>query len=165
MSDNFAPVNSDERLNLKKLITECETVDNTEYIRKVKQSIPLAKDIQTMERLKMQNTTLRATHPEEFAQICEVQCAFLFNSYTDIFKKLLKDEINLEIMQQFLQVLKLVEDGNVDQHEGSVIIGRILKELYLDSAIRRGDNLDKENPPVPKVDGKKISWNEFKSKI
>jgi hypothetical protein len=165
MSDYFAPVNTDERLNLKKLITECETVDNTEYIRKVKQSIPLAKDIQTMERLKMQNTTLRATHPEEFAQICEGQCAFLFNSYTDIFKKLLKDEINLEIMQQFLQVLKMVEDGNVDQHEGSVIIGRILKELYLDSAIRRGDNLDKENPPLPKVDGKKISWNEFKSKV
>jgi hypothetical protein len=36
----------------------------------------------------------------------------------------------------------------INGSEGSVIIGKILKELYLDSAIRRGENLDKENPIV-----------------
>jgi hypothetical protein len=156
-------INSNDRLNLKKLISECETIDNTEYIRQVKHSVPLAKDIQTMERLKMQNMTLRTSHPDQFAEICESQCGFLFNNYMDIFKKLLKDEINLQIMQQFLHVLNMIEDGLVDQHEGSVIIGKILKELYLDSAIRRGEHLDQENPPVPRVEGKQIGWNQFKT--
>lgn len=156
-------INSNDRLNLKKLINECETVDNTQYIRQVKHSIPFAKDIQTMEKLKMQNILFRSTNPEQFSELCEMNCSFLFNNYTDIFKKLLKDEINLEIMQQFLHVLNMIEDEEVDQHEGSVIIGKILKELYLDSAIRRGENIDKENPPIVKIEGKQITWKEFVS--
>ena len=32
----------------------------------------------------------------------------------------------------------------VDQHEGSVLVGKLLKELYVDSALRRSENLDKE---------------------
>jgi hypothetical protein len=155
-------MDNDERLNLKKLVDEMETVDNTAHIRQVKHSLLLFKDIETMERLKMQHTGLRYSQPEQFAELCETQCSFLFKNYMDIFKKLIKDEINLEIMQKFLQVLKMIEDGQVDQHEGSVIVGKILKELYLDSAIRRGDNLDKENPLPPKIEGKQISWNQFK---
>jgi hypothetical protein len=155
-------MDNDERLNLKKLVDEMETVDNTAHIRQVKHSLLLFADIETMERLKMQHTSMRYSQPEQFAELCEVQCSFLFKNYMDIFKKLIKDEINLEIMQKFLQVLKMIEDGQVDQHEGSVIVGKILKELYLDSAIRRGDNLDKENPLPQKMEGKQISWNQFK---
>jgi hypothetical protein len=154
-------MDANERLNLKKMIAECETIDNTDYIRKVKHSIPLAKDIQAMEKLKIQNTKLRVSDPEKFSELCQVECGFLFNNYTDIYNKLLKDEIDLYIMQQILQVLNIIEEGKVDQHEGSVIVGKLLKELYLDSAIRRGENLDKENPPVPKVEGKQITWSKF----
>jgi hypothetical protein len=32
----------------------------------------------------------------------------------------------------------------LDQHEGSFIVGTILKELYIDSALKRGDKLDNE---------------------
>jgi hypothetical protein len=59
----------------------------------------------------------------------------------------------------------MIEDERVDQHEGSVIIGKILKELYLDSAIKRADNLDKERDQsevVELVEPKEISWREFK---
>jgi hypothetical protein len=165
MDSSVTNMDSTERLNLKKMLGECETIDNTHHIRTVKHSVPLAKDIQTMEKLKMQNTTLRAQHPEQFAEICQMQCPFLFANYMDIFSKLLKDEIDLTIMQRFLHVLNMIEDGHVDQHEGSVIVGKILKELYLDSAIRRGENLDKENPPVPKIEGKPVSWKQFRSQL
>ena len=61
-------------------------------------------------------------------------------------------------------VLKLIEDGQIDQQDGSVRVGRLLKELYLDSAVKRADALDKEregeNEPVN--DGKSISWSKFK---
>ena len=33
----------------------------------------------------------------------------------------------------------------VDQHEGSVMVGKLLKELFVDSALKRPENLDKEN--------------------
>lgn len=162
---------SDEKLNLKKLISEMDTVDNTQYIRTAKQSIPLAKNVQEIENLKRQYVNLRGEQPEKFAEICQVKCKFLFENYTDIFNKLIKDEINLSIMQQFLSVLKLIEDGRVDQHEGSVIVGKILKELYLDSAIRRGENLDKqrekegEDQGNVKNDGKEITWTKYKGNV
>jgi hypothetical protein len=63
----------------------------------------------------------------------------------DFFDKVIKDEIDLRIMTRLLIVLKLIEDEKVDQHEGSVMVGKILKERYLDSAVKRADTLDKEH--------------------
>jgi hypothetical protein len=60
--------------------------------------------------------------------------------------------------------LKLIEDKKMNQHEGSVMVGKILKELYVDSALKRIENLDRENAsdkPAP-VEAKKISWREYK---
>jgi len=68
-------------------------------------------------------------------------------------------------MSKLLIVLKLIEDGQMDQQDGSVRIGRLLKDLYIDSAVRRADNLDKEredDTPVQNT-GKEISWAKYKS--
>ena len=67
-------------------------------------------------------------------------------------------------MTKLLVILKLIEDGKTDQHEGSVMVGKILKELYIDSAVKRADNIDKEQESqrVEQVEGKKISWTQFK---
>jgi hypothetical protein len=67
-------------------------------------------------------------------------------------------------MTKLLTVLKLIEDEKTDQHEGSVMVGKILKELYVDSAAKRLDNLDKlhENERVEPNAGKAISWREYK---
>jgi hypothetical protein len=68
-------------------------------------------------------------------------------------------------MTKLLTVLKLIEDGKVDQHEGSVIVGKILKELYLDSAVKRADAIDKkyESEKVVMVEPTKITWREFRN--
>jgi hypothetical protein len=60
--------------------------------------------------------------------------------------------------------LKLIEDGQVDQQEGSVMIGKYLKDLYLDSAVRKADALDQEHSgeKEPINEGKDISWKIFK---
>jgi hypothetical protein len=52
----------------------------------------------------------------------------------------------------------------LDQHEGSFIVGTILKELYIDSAIKRADNIDKEHEHerVQINNGKEVSWKKFK---
>ena len=70
-------------------------------------------------------------------------------------------------MTKLLIVLKLIEDGKVDQNEGSVMVGKVLKELYVDSALKQADHLDEKNKvtdslPIKPVN--KISWKEYKQK-
>ena len=162
-------MNQQERLNLKKLINEMDCVDNTENIRKIKHSYKIRADIATLQRLK-HNPDLyeqKRSAPHIFAERCRSECSFLFTNYTDIFNKICKDELNLGIMWNLLDVLQTIEEGKVDQHEGSVACGKLLKELYIDSAIRCGDNLDKEHivEPVVYAEAKNISWKDYKKLI
>ena len=85
------------------------------------------------------------TNPSEFDTLCSTQCSFLFTNYTDLYNRLRKNELNLDILGHFLVVLRRVEAGEVDQHEASVQIGTILKELYIDSALKKSEHLDAES--------------------
>ena len=138
--------------------------DNTNGIRELKHSTKIRDDIRALERLKTSKSVLRDSDPESFLEECKTAAWFLYSNYTDIFNKVCKDEIDLTIMTRMLTVLKLIEDGKVDQQEGSVMVGKILKELYIDSAMKRGDKLDKEyaTEKAEPVEGKKISWKEYK---
>jgi len=157
-------MNAEEKLNLKKLLDNSDCENNTDNIRKLKHSIRIRDDIRALELLKRDERALMAMEPQQFLELCQTKALFLFTNYTDIFNKILKDEIDLDIMSKLLQVLKLIEDGGVDQHEGSVMVGKVLKELYVDSALRRGDNLDKQyaSEKVEPIVGKKITWKEYK---
>ena len=157
-------MNPQERLQLDKLIRANDVTDNTNSIRELKHSKPLGDDIVTLLKIKKEYQRLSKSNPVQFDNICVSRCSFLFNNYTDIFNKIVKNELDLTIMTKLLVILKLIEDGKTDQHEGSVMVGKILKELYIDSAVKRADNIDKENDSqrVEPVEGKKISWTQFK---
>ena len=104
-------------------------------------------------------------NPKEYILNAKEKAFFLSNTYPDIFNRLIKNELNILILSKLLDILKLIEDGEVDQHEGSALVGKLLKTLYLDSAVKRGENLDKEHESekIQPVEGKKISWNQFKN--
>jgi len=158
-------MNSQERLNLKRLVDETECEDNTENIRSLKHSAVILADVRKLEALKRSHATLRATDSAEFTELCRTECGFLFRSYTDIFNKLVADELNLAILIRMLNVLKKIEDSEVDQHEGSVLVGKHLKELYVDSALRLADKLDKQHAdekPAPPAEPLNISWTQYK---
>lgn len=154
----------EDRLNLKKMMSEMEYEDNTETIRRLKHSVCIRDNIRKLEDLKREHADMRVTSPEQFFNIVLAECNFLYENYSDIFRRLMKDEIDINIMSKLLIVLKLIEEGHLDQQDGSVRVGKLLKELYLDSAVKRADNLDKEHedetPPIN--DGKEISWKKFK---
>ena len=149
-------LNANERLDLKRMADEMDYVDNTDNIRKVKHSVHIRDDIRRMENLKQRNADLRKTNFDDFFILCQKECSFLFENYASIFKKVLNDEINLTIMTKLLTILKLIEDGKVDQTEGSVLVGKTLKELYIDSAVKHADNLDKDraSDTIVPIDGK-----------
>lgn len=153
---------NDERLNLKKMINESDCDDNTDNIRRLKHSVLMRDDIRKLDTLKNTHADMKNNKNDDFILLCQNECKFLYANYTDIFNKLVKDELDLTIMTKLLTVLKLIEDSKVDQHEGSVMVGKILKELYVDSATKRLDNLDKEHEKEPMSEGKAISWKQFK---
>jgi hypothetical protein len=159
-------INDQERLNLKKLVHDMECDNNTDTIRKLKHSVLIRDDIRRLETLKHTEKVLLANDTARFSEMAKNKCVFLYTNYTDIFNKVLKDELDLGIMTRLLGILKMIEDEKVDQHEGSVLVGKILKELYIDSALKRADNLDKEHPSdqVEVESGSNISWHQYKNR-
>jgi hypothetical protein len=69
-------------------------------------------------------------------------------------------------MEKALNVLLKIEEGDIDQQEGSVIVGKLFHEIYVDSALKRSENLDKQSDTTstPKYEGAAISWKEYKAK-
>tara|TARA_B100000780_G_scaffold203969_1_gene144823 strand:+ start:5451 stop:5954 length:504 start_codon:yes stop_codon:yes gene_type:complete len=156
-----------QKLDLHNMINANETEDVTEKIRENKQSHLIRTDIKQMLFLKQKYTRLAKSNPNEFDKICVNQCQFLFNNYTDIFNKIKTDTLNLTIMDKFLNILKKIEDGELDQHEGSYLVGKHLKELYIDSALRNQQKMEtkdrkKKQPNKPTVSEKIISYKDFK---
>ena len=165
-------MNSLDRLQLEKMIQANDAADNTSQIRDLKHSMLIHADVATLLNLKRDYARLAKTNPDQFDMMCVNRCTFLFNNYTDIFNKVKKDEIDLSILGKLLGVLKMIEDGKVDQHEASVEVGQLLKQIYIDSALKKSEKLDKKHsnsgsgsssddslPPA-----KKVSWKQYKAK-
>ena len=162
-------LNNEQKLNLQKMISANKCDDFTEKIRQVKQSNLIRTDVNHLVFLKNKFHNLQTSNPEEFDRVCVEECQFLFNNYTDIFNKVKKSLIDLDILNQFLNVLKQIEDGKVDQHEGSYIIGELLKKIYIDSALKR-EQMNSDNSDNSKKSSKKkvskpkeISYAQYKN--
>ena len=149
-----------QRLQLQNMIKANNVEDQTDFIRNLKHSQIIRNEVNTMIMIKGKFRGDDAKIQEE----CVNECNFLFTYYTDIYNKVRKDEIDIGILNKFLDVLKRIEDGELDQHEGSFLVGSILKELYVDSALRKADklNADEEPKPEPKKPEKNISYKQFK---
>lgn len=159
-------LNDQQKLDLQNMVKANEANDYTQEIRDKKQSVHIRNDIKTMVSLKQKYHRLAVSNPQQFDSMCVSQCSFLFNNYTDIYNRVKNDTLNLDIMDKFLQILKRIEDGEIDQHEGSYLVGKYLKEIYVDSALRREHQQDKKHrrkhPKKPETTQKKISYAEFK---
>ena len=160
-------LDNQQKLDLQNLIKANETEDVTEHIRNSKQSNLIRDDIKQLLFLKQKYTRLSKSNPGEFDKMCVSQCQFLFNNYTDIFNKIKTDTLNLTIMNKFLNILKQIEDGELNQHEGSYLVGQHLKELYVDSALRNQQKMEanerkKKVPKKPTTAEKIISYKDFK---
>jgi len=144
-------MNPEQRLQLNELIRANNSVDNTPLIRELKHSSKIWEDVKKMVLLK------QGKEWKEIESKCISEAPFLYTNYTMIFNRLLRDRIDVSIFYTFLNVLKDIEDGKMDQHEASFQIGTLLKEMYIDPKI------EEIKEPVY-VKGQSISWQEFKKK-
>jgi hypothetical protein len=158
-------MNDTQRLRLQEMIKVNNVEDQTNVIRELKHSSILKKELQNMISIKEKYGNSHS--PEEINNLCAQECSFLFMYYTDIYNKIRKDEIDYTIFNKFLEILKKIEDEEVDQHEGSFLVGTLLKEMYIDSAIKKADKFDRENPQemIEEIPHINISWRDFKKKM
>ncbi len=156
-----------EKHQLKKMIEANDTKDMTDKIRENQHSVKIKENIEMIIKLKNENLHIYKTNFAEFENIVLQHCGFLFTHYTDIYNKIMKDEIDINILNKLLDVLKQIENNKIDQHEASFLVGTILKEMYVDSAIKKAEKLDDESEKVKKVlkEPKNISWEEYKKKM
>ena len=151
-----------QRLQLQNMIKANNVENQTDLIRNLRHSQILRNEINSMILIKAK---FRGDE-EKITQECVNECNFLFSYYTDIFNKVRKDEIDIGMLNKFIDVLRKIEDGELDQHEGSFLVGTILKEIYIDSALKKADKLDKldekEEKKEPRKPEIKISWNQYK---
>jgi hypothetical protein len=161
---NITIMDPSERLNLQKMINANDVQDMTDEIRIKKHSEIIKSDVKKLLFLKRKHSNGQNENSSDFDDICIRECNFLFNNYTDIFNKVKKDEIDLRLLTNFLDILREIEDGKVDQHEASFKVGKKLKEIYIDSALKKSDKLDNEHgtTTTEKVIEKNINWSQWK---
>lgn len=152
-------------MDLKNFLANSDYVDNTNKLREKMHGKLIKQAIDDIEIVRGETGELYKTDIELFKNNCIKRNTFLYNNYFEIFNKVCNNEIDLNIMGEFISVLRSIEEGLVDQHEGSVKIGELLKKLYVDSALRTGEKLDKKNPTEAKVfkESKDISWKQYKN--
>lgn len=158
-------MNNGERLHLQKLISNNdEFTETTNIIRKIRHSTLIGNDVKELQNLKTKYARIRSSNPEQFSRMCESRCSFLHSNYTDIYNKVKKDEIDLSILSQFLTILKEIEDGKLDQHDASYKVGTVLKEMYIDSALKKEKNNphNKRGKKSTFKKAKNISWAAYK---
>jgi len=150
-------MNDNLKKKLKEMVNDYESEEKTETIRKEKNSKQLHQNVQIMLNLKTKYSRLLKSNPQQFRKMAINKCNFLFTNFTNIFNRLIKGELDLNILLKMIKVLEKIENGEVDQHEGSAMIGMILKKLYVDPVINK-----KKVPKKPNFVNKNISWNDFK---
>lgn len=154
-------MDDNQRLHLQKMITANNVEDTTDLIRELKHSHILRENVNNLIMLKAKyQDDLEALHLEGM-----VECNFLFSYYTDIYNKIKKDEIDLKILYNALDVLRDIEDGKLDQHEGAYQFGLLLKKIYVDSALKKAEKLNasaEETSVEYKGPQVNVSWSQFK---
>tara|TARA_B100001063_G_C16777864_1_gene567324 strand:- start:10368 stop:10871 length:504 start_codon:yes stop_codon:yes gene_type:complete len=151
------------RLNFEKMMKEEGIENNTTKIRSLKHSKKIREQVTTMVNLRNKYSRL---DKDLMNRMIDSKCVWLYKNYSNLFLKLKKNQLNLQILDKFLSTLSEIEEGTLDQHEGSVKVGQLLKQLYIDSAIKNKKQMEEKDKKRKKKEFKKpvkkLSWKQYK---
>ena len=103
-----------QSLNMKALMESDDYVNNTDKIREIKHSDLILADIAKLCELKKTHHKMKIVEEEKYKYLCQTSCPFLYNNYTDIFNKVVCDELDMNMLVNFVQTLKQIENGEED---------------------------------------------------
>ena len=95
-------LDDETRLNFNNMLKESGVENNTNKIRKLKHS-KIIEQVAIMMDIKKKYTRI---DKKTLNTMIDNKCNWLFVHYTNIFNKLKKDQLNLQILDKFLTILK-----------------------------------------------------------
>ena len=154
-------MNNNEKKKLDELKKGNEQyVDNTDNLRKLKNSTLIKNDVAIILKHRHNNTLNIDSLKDE--------CSFLYNNYQSIFDKLVDCwSWDIKILFKFIKKLEDIENSVCNQDEASYEIGTLLKNIYVDPSINQIDDNNTLIPSQVECVNKpveNISWLEFKAK-
>lgn len=160
-------MDDNQRVELSKLLNHYNTEETTSKIRELKHSRRIREDVGTIQKIRRDYHKLLSSNVSMYKQICQTRASFLYANYTNIFHKVVNDELDLRVLSQFIIILERIEKGQIDQHEGSYEAGLLLKKMFVDSALKKEENREKKKKRNNKnaskeVKPKKLSWSDYK---
>jgi hypothetical protein len=157
-------MNDNEKYQLKQMIEQNKVIDNTNVLRELKHSSQIRTCVLKMLELKKSHRELLKTDKPKFEELVLKDCNFLFFNYMQLYNTILKENIDISIMNQLLTTLSKIENGECDQHEGSYEVGKLLKSIYIDGTLQDIKRHDEENKIVY-TQPKSIQWSEYKKNM
>jgi hypothetical protein len=148
-------ISANDQAQLNKMIASHNVVDQTDKIRDLKHSAEIRRCIANILKLRENSEWAdKAKFEEEVLK----ENGFLFFHYMSIYNMVMKGG-DVGILNQLLDVLEKIELNQINQHEGSFMVGTLLKELYIDSVLRHEYKAEPEKAkPAPKD----ITWKQFR---
>jgi hypothetical protein len=151
------------RQQLDNLMRDEDIVHSTERIRELKHSSKIRGDLERLMALRHEHT--RAT-PEVFRRMVLARCPFMHEHYSDVLFKLIKNEVDINLIMRFVDLLAAIETGQLNQHEASFQVGTILKKIYIDSVLKRDELREQEEAAKrrnkkQKIGGKKMDYAKW----
>lgn len=141
-----------------------EYVDNTHWIRQARNAGRLRTDVNTVMAAIVRRATARgkvngseqvvaalteADLDAAFAE-CKESAAFLFEEMPVVFARLFKNQLNVPLFFEMLDVLESIERGERDQNEGSEYVGKLLHRSFIGGSGGGGEDTV---PTVHRVGG------------
>ena len=59
----------------------------------------------------------------------------MYKNYKSIFDKIIKEDFNIELFKDLIDILEKIENKKIDLHEGSFLFGKKLKSIFVDNYI------------------------------
>lgn len=148
-------MDNSERQLLDKIVKESDFVDNTSLIRNTQHSELIKNDVNRLLKLKQEYNNIN--NLDIYKKMAQIECSFLYKNYNGIFDRLVNDKLELNVMLLLIKTLRKIEDGAIDQNEGSVEVGKILKQIYIDKVIVEEKQVNSHENT--------FSWNTYKNMI
>ena len=144
----FGQLAGDDRLRLAEMLSKTGAENHTEEIRSRRHSQPLRADSRRLRALLKTGASIATARDE---------CEFMALRYPEVLSRLMSGEMDLRLFDNLIDCLADIENGVVDQHEASAVVGNALKELYVDGAKKKKD----EQVDTRKDAARNISYKEY----
>lgn len=140
--------------------TKGAAFDSTNMIREFKNSPHMLSEITNLRAIRL----LYASDPS--LQMRAFECApFLAQHFQSIFVRIVKGELDLDILERAVLILKDIEEEKFNQEEGAKRFSAMMLELYTQGMAKK-DAMEaaESTPSFPKTTKKEreITWKDWK---